>query len=167
MEITQQADYAVRAVLALALRPDGQRTPSGDIARQQTIPPAFLAKILARLAAEDIVSTQRGVNGGVTLARPAHDISLLQVIEAIDGPLTLNRCTLHSSVCPRDATCAVHPVWVIVRSEVRERLDGIRFDTLANAARIAVSGDAGANGGGDIQTSEVMPHAGVAHAIDA
>lgn len=134
MEITRQADYAVRAVLDLALRHDGERAFSDDIARRQNIPAAFLTKILSRLAAEGIVVTQRGVKGGVRLARPAGDISLLHVVEAIDGPITLNRCTRRPGECPRDMTCAVHPVWRAICDELRARLAAIDFGALAASA---------------------------------
>jgi len=139
MEITRQADYAVRAVLDLALQPEGERALSEEIARRQSIPTAFLTKILARLAAERIVTTQRGVSGGIRLARLAGEISLLDVIEAIDGPITLNRCMLRPAECPRDTTCVVHPVWVEIRAELRTRLAGVTFAILADAARSSQS----------------------------
>ena len=134
MEITQQADYAVRAVLDLALQTEAERVPSEAIARHQAIPSAFLTKILARLAAEGIVLTQRGVNGGIRLARPTEDITLLQVVEAIDGPITLNRCNRNPSECPRDCVCAFHPIWLTICIELRARLNSINFAALAAAA---------------------------------
>lgn len=134
MEITQQADYAVRAVLELAMLPAGERLFSKDIARRQGIPLAFLVKILARLSAAGIVRTQRGVNGGVRLARRPDQVSILDVVEAIDGPIQLNRCTRAPSECPRDAFCAVHGVWTTLQTEVRERLAGFDFASLASEA---------------------------------
>ncbi len=138
MEITQQADYAVRAVLELALNPIDTLVSSEQIARRQNIPLPFLIKILARLAAEQIIFTQRGVNGGVCLAQPAEEISLLQVVEAIDGPLTLNRCNRHPGDCPRYSICAVHPVWARICHELRTHLNDIKFSDLAASAREGV-----------------------------
>lgn len=138
MEITQQADYAVRAVLELALHADGGLISSGPIAWRQNIPYAFLSKILARLAAEQIVFTQRGVNGGIRLARPADQITLLQVVEAIDGPVTLNRCNRAPGECPRDSFCAVHPIWASICFDLRAKLSGITFADLAASARSAI-----------------------------
>jgi Rrf2 family protein len=135
VEITQQADYAVRAVLELALRPAGERVSSEEIARQQNIPSAFLTKILARLAAEGIVVTQRGVNGGARLARLPRDITMLQVVEAIDGPITLNRCARDPSGCARDRTCAVHPIWLELCQAFRARLNAYTFAAIADRAR--------------------------------
>jgi Rrf2 family protein len=138
LEITQQADYAVRAVLELALRSNDELVSSEEVARRQNVPAAFLTKIFARLAAEEIVLTQRGVNGGVRLARPAAEITLLQVVEAIDGPITLNRCNRNPSECPRDSFCAVHPIWFSLCAELRARLSGIHFAELAASAQSRV-----------------------------
>lgn len=138
MEITQQADYAVRAVLELALSPTADLISSEQIAWRQNIPLAFLTKILARLAAGQIVFTQRGVNGGIRLALPADQISLLQVVEAIDGPITLNRCNRTPGECPRDSICAVHPIWASLCYELRASLSNIKFSDLAASARSGV-----------------------------
>ncbi len=135
MEITQQADYAVRIVLDLALHPAGERVSSDGIARRQKIPVAFIAKIVARLAAHHLIQTQRGVNGGICLARPAAEVTLLHVVEAIDGPVTLNRCVQQPSGCPRDRTCAVHPIWSTLCTEFRARLNSYDFAQIAERAR--------------------------------
>ncbi len=135
MEITQQADYAVRAVLDLAQQTEGARVTSVEISRRQDIPPAFLAKILARLAATGIVTTRRGIHGGVRLARPAKDITLLDVIEVIDGPITLNRCVRHPAECSRERTCVVHPIWMDVSHGLRTLLNGYSFDVIARQVR--------------------------------
>lgn len=135
MEITQQADYAVRAVLELALQPSGTRLSCETIAQRHAIPLAFLMKICARLAAEGILHNQRGVNGGVQLARPAEEISLLEVVEAIDGPITFNRCNRKPSECDRSRTCLVHPIWANLCREFRARLASYNFAAIAASTR--------------------------------
>src|SRR5512135_1843595 len=137
MEITQQADYAVRAVLELALQPSGARLSCETISQRHAIPLAFLTKICARLATEGILRSQRGVNGGVQLARPAEEISLLQVVEAIDGPITFNRCNRKPSECARARTCIVHPIWAELCREFRVRLASYNFAAIAAATRSA------------------------------
>jgi Rrf2 family protein len=132
--ITRQADYAVRSVLDLAMRQPEAAAFSREIAERQDIPASFLAKILTRLAAHGIVQTQRGINGGVRLARPANLITVLEVVEAIDGPLSLNLCVRAPGLCPRDMDCVVHPIWQMITHELRERLGGITFASLAAAA---------------------------------
>ncbi len=139
MEITRQADYAVRTILDLALLPDGERTSCEEIAQRQSIPVPFLTKICARLAAEGLVQSQRGVNGGIWLARPAHEITLLQVIEAIDGPVTFNRCNRIPSECARLRICPVHPIWAELCADFRARLANYHFARIAeSAARVGI-----------------------------
>ncbi len=135
MEITQQADYAVRAVLELALQPPGMRLSCETIAQRHTIPLAFLTKICARLVTEGILQSQRGVKGGVQLARPAEEINLLEVVEAIDGPITFNRCNRTPSECSRSRTCAVHPIWAELCREFRARLASCNFAAIAASSR--------------------------------
>ncbi len=138
MEITRQADYAVRAILELALRPAGTCVLSADLSLAQNIPAAFLAKICARLAAANICLTHRGTNGGIRLSRPAEQISLLEVVEAIDGPITLNRCARQPGECAHDRTCAIHPIWLEVCTEYRSRLARYTFAAMAAQARGAI-----------------------------
>jgi Rrf2 family protein len=134
MEITQQADYAVRAVLELALQPAGVRLSCETIAQRHAIPLPFLTKIVARLANEGILRNQRGVNGGVQLARPAKDINLLEVVEAIDGPITFNRCNRKPSECERSRTCPVHSIWSDLCRDFRARLASYNFALMADSA---------------------------------
>lgn len=136
MEITQQADYAVRAVLELALNVQDARIFSSEIARRQGIPAPFLTKIFSRLAAAGIVATQRGVNGGIRLTRPADQVTLLQVVEAIDGPISLNRCVRNPEECGRNATCAVHPIWLKICADLRAQMHNIHFAKLAADAQL-------------------------------
>jgi Rrf2 family protein len=136
VEITREADYAVRAVLEMSLQPDRARIRSTEIARKYNIPAGVLTRLLARLSAEAIVDSQRGAGGGVRLRLPACDVTLLQVVEAIDGPITLNRCTLRPGECPNDGSCVVHPVWMMLRDALRALMAGVTFDKLARDARV-------------------------------
>jgi Rrf2 family protein len=131
MQITRQADYAVRAVLYLAGLNNGRRAPTSEIARKQHIPPSFLAKIVSQLSVAGVVQTSRGARGGVSLARPSADISLLEVVEAIDGPISLNECVLDPKACVFGADCAVHEVWCKAQVELVDKLRETNFDTLA------------------------------------
>ncbi len=130
MQITRQADYAVRAVLYLANLKPGHRASTAQIAADQHIPLTFLAKIVSQLSASGVVRATRGARGGVTLARPADEISLLDVVEIIDGPITVNECTTDPSSCPMGSGCAVRPVWCDVRTELANRLSQTKFGQL-------------------------------------
>ncbi len=127
MQITRQADYAVRAVLHLSELENGGRAPTSKIALKQTIPPSFLAKIVSQLSVAGVVQTSRGARGGVSLARDAADISLLEVIEAIDGPITLNECVTDPSACIFGDDCKVHIVWCKAQAELVNTLASTNF----------------------------------------
>ena len=126
MQITRQADYAVRAVLHLANTGD-QRTATSMIAEAQHIPPSFLAKIISQLSIAGLLHTSRGARGGVTLAREAKDITLLEVVEAIDGPIQLNECVANNGACTFEDDCPLRPVWCDAQEELVGRLKSTNF----------------------------------------
>jgi len=126
MQITRQADYAVRAVLHLA-RNGEIRTATSTIAEEQKIPPSFLAKIISQLSIAGLLHTSRGARGGVTLAREPRDITLLEVIEAIDGPIQLNECVGDTGNCSFDDNCPLRPVWCEAQEQLVGRLKGTNF----------------------------------------
>src|SRR5512136_3507086 len=111
MQITRQADYAVRAVLYLARLGSERRAATSQIAQEKDIPPSFLAKIVSQLSVAGLLQTSRGARGGVSLAKPAESISLLDVVQAIDGPILLNDCVADTNFCTYDDSCPLKPVW--------------------------------------------------------
>jgi Rrf2 family protein len=134
MQITRQADYAVRAVLHLANLHNGDRAPTSRIAEAEKIPPSFLAKIVSQLSVAGVVQTSRGARGGVSLARSAEDISLLEVIEAIDGPITLNECVADPNSCAFGDDCPVHSIWCEAQSDLVDRLRRADFASMSRDA---------------------------------
>ena len=130
MQITRQADYAVRAVLYLTELGPGARASTAQIADEQRIPATFLAKIISQLSAAGILRAVRGARGGVTLARLPQDISLLEIVEAIDGPVTLNNCTIDPAQCPMGDDCTVRDVWCDAQADLVRRLASTKFGQL-------------------------------------
>lgn len=128
--MTRQADYVVRAVLYLAQCCSDNPVPTAEIGRQQHIPLTFLAKIISQLSAAGIVHTQRGAHGGVSLGQPPAEISLLDIVETIDGPMLLNACVADPSVCPFGDQCAVHQVWCQAQADLVARLSATNMATL-------------------------------------
>ena len=128
MQITRQADYAVRAVLYLAQLGAEQRAATSQIAQEQSIPPSFLAKIVSQLSVAGLLQTSRGARGGVSLARPPEQISLLEVVEAIDGPILLNECVSNAGACQFGDSCPMKPIWCDAQSELVQRLGATTFD---------------------------------------
>lgn len=128
MQITRQADYAIRAVRYLSGLGPNQRAATSLVAKDQRIPPSFLAKIISQLSIAGLLHTSRGARGGVSLARPSKEISLLDVVEAIDGPIFLNECVADTSMCTFEDDCPLKPIWSDAQVELVSRLRSTRFD---------------------------------------
>ncbi len=131
MKLTRGRDYGVRGILHLAMQPFEQVTLLRDVARNVDVPESYLAKIFQDLNKAGLVRSYRGAKGGFSLARPASEITLLQVIEALQGPISLNRCLDIREVCPRQEVCAVSPVLRRAQEQLLETLDAATFDVLA------------------------------------
>lgn len=130
MQITRQADYALRAMLYLARLEPNERAATSKIAEEKEIPPSFLAKIISQLSIAGLIHTSRGAHGGVSLARKPAEISLLEVVEAIDGPIALNECVNDSSICSFGDNCPIHDVWCEAKEELVRKLRASTFDKL-------------------------------------
>lgn len=131
MRLTRQGDYAVRVVVDLAGRPAGAVVPRARIQERQHVPAAYLAKIVQALAHAGLVRTLPGAGGGVSLAAPPAHITLRQVIEAVEGPIHLNRCVSQPGACPRDTFCTVHPVWIRLQALLTRELEAVTIASLA------------------------------------
>ena len=131
MEITRATEYAVRCVLHLALDTRGRVVPRREIAAAREIPGPFLGKIAQRLARAGIIRIHQGSRGGYELVVPADRVTLLQVVEAGEGPLSLNKCVMHPKSCPRTCVCAAHRIWAEARRQLRATLAGVTFAELA------------------------------------
>jgi Rrf2 family protein len=131
MQITRQADYALRAVKYLARLAPGEKASTSAIAKGQRIPPSFLAKIISQLSIAGLLHTARGARGGVFLSRPSSDISILDVVEAIDGPITMNECTTNPGTCTFSSDCVLHDLWCSTRNELIAKLKKTTFSQIA------------------------------------
>ncbi len=126
MQITRETDYAIRCVYYLSGKA-GTVTMVDEISKEMGIPKSFLAKILQKLSRALIVKSYRGVKGGFEIARDPGEITLLDVIEAVQGPVSMNVCALDDALCGFSSTCSIHPVWVEVRKEVEKMLRAKNF----------------------------------------
>jgi Rrf2 family protein len=127
MQITRQADYAMRAVAYLSNLGPEQRAATSQIAEDQQIPPSFLAKIVSQLSVAGLLQTSRGARGGVSLARTPEEISFLEVVEAIDGPILLNECVADGTACNFGDSCALRPVFCDAQADLVNRLETTSF----------------------------------------
>jgi Rrf2 family protein len=135
MRLTKAGDYAMRGLIYLARQEEGQVSLVSEIAAAMNVPESFLAKIFQSLAKAGLVRSHRGYGGGYSLNRPAGDISLLEVVECVEGPIILNECTdPHASIDGEgalDCTCAAQAVWQEAQSAVRDILEAKSMEELA------------------------------------
>jgi Rrf2 family protein len=134
MLVTREADYAIRCVLEVARH---GRVSAAQVARTRSISRTFLGKIVQTLAKAGIVSTRRGVGGGISLAVAPEDVTLLQIIEAIEGPLVLNECLLPQPECAHIAICPAYPYLCEAQGSLRRILDVSVAEMLARESASA------------------------------
>ncbi len=115
----------------IARQPPAARVVVADIARRQKIPAFYLAKIVPHLARAGLVRTTLGAAGGIALKVPPDQISLLQIIEAIDGPLALNTCSVEPAGCEHHVDCPTRDVWCRAQSQLNRLLAETRVSDLA------------------------------------
>ncbi len=135
MELTRKGEYAIRGIIYLARQPAGKVALISEIAEATDVPQSFLAKIFQSFAKLGLVNSFRGAGGGFVLGRPAAQITLRQVVEAVEGPIMPNRCLLSDDSCDRKQACMVHPVWQKVQGEVALILDAVTLEELASTKR--------------------------------
>ncbi len=131
LTIRRDSDYAARILLHLAMQPPETCITAREVAKQKLIPQGLARSLLTRLAGAGLLVSRRGKGGGFSLARPPAEISLLEVVEAIEGPIALNTCTVEPQECPLMPQCPVHEAWVDARQRLREHLGRITFAALA------------------------------------
>ncbi|MDH4164065.1 MAG: Rrf2 family transcriptional regulator [Nitrospirota bacterium] len=131
MQLTREGDYGVRSVLYLSRQPYKKISFVSEIADMYGIPRSFLAKILQKLVKSGIVKSYRGVKGGFSLARPAKEISVLDVVESIEGKMAMNLCLADRKKCEFLRQCPVHHVWHNAQQKFIEELKKHNFDDLS------------------------------------
>ena len=114
LRLSKKAEYALMALKDLASRPEAEAASARDIAQRYAIPVELMAKVLQRLARKQLLVSHYGTRGGYLLARPASRVSVADIIEAIDGPVTVTVCTSADDECDQYATCNIRdPLWRI------------------------------------------------------
>ena len=137
LELTKRADYAIRAVLALSRAADGERLSVRRIAADERVPERFLPQVMGDLVRAGLVEGTVGRSGGYRLAKPSPEISLLEVVEAVEGDSRRRVCILRGGPCVLDTVCDVHAVFAAAQDDVLSRLRGTTVE-----AAIRQGGDA-------------------------
>ena len=127
---TNRTDYGIRALIYLANH-EGTHAKAADIGAAMGIPTGFLQQVLQELQRSRLVSSRSGPAGGYRLARSPEDITILEIVEALEGPLQTSECALRGGPCHWDEVCAMHWVWSSARAALS---DSLRAATLARVA---------------------------------
>src|SRR5688500_7834431 len=118
LRLSKKADYALIAMKHLAQKRGAQSASAREIAEQYAIPIELMAKVLQRLVRTGLLASTQGTRGGYTLGRPAPSITVADVIQAIDGPLTVTACSTEKNSCEQYSKCSIRdPLW-----QIRERI---------------------------------------------
>src|SRR3954449_4777664 len=125
MQLTRAADYAVRVMTHMAGLPPGTRTSRTELATAAGCPDQFLSKVLQDLTRAGLVISHRGNTGGFELPALHLNASILEIIEAVEGPLRLNVCLAHDHACERQGRCGAHAAWL----RAQEAMTAILRDT--------------------------------------
>ena len=133
MRLSHLADYAVVLMTAAARRPAAARLSATELAGETGVPLPTTQKLMGQLAACGLLTSVRGAGGGFALARPAAEISLADIVEAVEGPIAMTVCSGHEGVsdCALDAHCRVKPHMGVVGNAVRGALGAVSLTELA------------------------------------
>ncbi|HWH37863.1 MAG TPA: Rrf2 family transcriptional regulator [Candidatus Limnocylindrales bacterium] len=139
LELTRRADYAVRASLALARSTAGLRSGRA-LADETAIPPRFVAQVMGDLVAAGLVEARTGRAGGYRLARSPDAITILAVVEAVEGDARRRTCVLRAMPCSRDGVCEVHEVFSRAQDALLEQLAGASLASVVGGSMGGPSG---------------------------
>jgi Rrf2 family protein len=132
MRVSTKSDYALRALIEMALRSDGSPVSAEQLGKAQGIPHGFLQAILADLRRAGVVVSQRGQSGGWRMARPAADVSVADVIRAVDGPLVSVYGLRPEAVDYGESAKVLQHVWIAARRSLRDVFEQVSIQQLAD-----------------------------------
>ncbi|MFW6050082.1 MAG: SUF system Fe-S cluster assembly regulator [Myxococcota bacterium] len=135
LRISKLADYGI--VLASQMAARGDVLAVSDLSAETGIPQPTASKVLKRLARAGVAVSQRGARGGYRLARGAEEVTLAEILVAIEGPIAVTECSTeeHAGECDFEGTCDVQPSWRFINRAVQQALEGIRLSDLVRTAR--------------------------------
>ena len=143
MQLTRAADYAIRVMVHMAALPPGTRANRTGLAASVDCPEQFLSKVLQSLAKASLITSHRGNTGGFELPPSRLGTTVLEVVEAVEGPIHLNACLKSLDECARVTVCPAYPVWIKAQQSLVETLRSFTIDELARQARFGAAPEAG------------------------
>lgn len=141
VHVSAKTDYAIRALTEMAAAGAGESLPAHTIADRQQVPVRFLLNILAELRRVGLVDSRRGPSGGWGLARPADQVTMADIVRAVEGPLTDSDDPVARQTPPTEAAAAVADLWGCIRAGIRDLLEQTTLAELAARSSGAQNGD--------------------------
>ena len=135
MLISQTAEYAIRAISAIATLPEGIKIRTADLGRATGIPVPYLSKILRRLVLAELLVSQKGQGGGFSLACPATEIPFIDILNAVDVFPTDGRCAFGWGDCDQLSPCPLHGAWSRLSHQIRDWANNTNLAEVATAAQ--------------------------------
>lgn len=130
LQLTRRAEYAIRAMVDLAANYDDQPVMSRKIASRQDIPLKFLIQIIPDLRSAGLIHTVRGSGGGIFMSKKPTEINIRQIVEAIEGPISLNQCLTGEKGCSRKSHCSIHGMWRLAQDRMVSVLESTTLSEL-------------------------------------
>ena len=135
MIFTTTTEYAIRGLAELAGRSEGRSMMLDELVAGTTLPRDFLAKVFQRLVKAGLLKSAKGRGGGFTLARPAHEITLKEIVESIDGAIHLDRCAVGLDKCNDHQPCPQHDLYKPIRQRLKDYLNSTTVADLASSLK--------------------------------
>jgi Rrf2 family transcriptional regulator, iron-sulfur cluster assembly transcription factor len=135
MIFTNTTEYAIRGLSELGCRPQDRCVMLDDLLTDTDLPRDFMAKIFQRLVHAGILNSVKGRNGGFSLARPPHEITLRQIVEVLEGPQVFDNCVVGMSACNDQTPCPQHDLYKPIRQRLKDYLSTTTVADLASSLR--------------------------------
>jgi len=135
VRLTRAGEYAIRGMIRLAKNGGEGLVLIADVAKAEGVSKSFLAKQFQRLVKAGLLESSRGASGGVALARPAAQITLRDIVEAVEGPVELNRCLAANDRCKNADACPLSPVWREAQERMLEVLSRVTLAYVSETAK--------------------------------
>lgn len=142
MQLTRGCEYAIRALTYLAMREEEHPILLADIAKGIGAPPNYLSNIFQILTRLDLVRSHRGAKRGYSLSETPDKITLRQVVEGIEGPISISSCNMDTGFCELDGGCSLFGIWDEIQKTITEKLESTTLATLSGACFLEKSKEA-------------------------
>jgi FeS assembly SUF system regulator len=130
LRITKEADYGIMLLVSMAEKPHGTVQTAREVAERCALPLPMVSKIMRSLARADVLTSHRGVTGGYSLGRPVEELTVAEVIRAIEGPISMVQCGVEPGACDQEPVCPTRVNWARISREVERALEQIRVSAM-------------------------------------